>query len=95
MSTAITEVDFEKAMKKFASDRDTFFLDLSFNSAEKAKPTRPKSRIQTQKIIVPDATISAAGIQAVVDSLVASGELKAPPKVADFIDASYLGGATK
>ncbi|KAK4937497.1 hypothetical protein LTR10_021868 [Elasticomyces elasticus] len=54
MSTAITEVDFEKAMKKFASDRDTFFLDLSFNSAEKAKPTRPKSRIQTQKIIVPD-----------------------------------------
>lgn len=54
MSSAITELDFEQAIKKFMTDRDTFFLDLTFNPAEKAKPVRPKSRIQTQKIVVPD-----------------------------------------
>lgn len=54
MSTLISEADFEKAMKKFAADRDTFFVDLTFNPAESSKPARSKSRPKTQKIVVPD-----------------------------------------
>ncbi|ETI19511.1 hypothetical protein G647_09345 [Cladophialophora carrionii CBS 160.54] len=54
MSSAISEADFDKAMKKFATDRDEFYLDLSFNSAETAKPTRSKSHLRTQKIVAQD-----------------------------------------
>ncbi|EXJ82536.1 hypothetical protein A1O3_06349 [Capronia epimyces CBS 606.96] len=63
MSTAFTEVDFEKAMKKFTIDRETFFLDLNFNpskpsepsqASQASKPTPSKSRPKTQKIVVPD-----------------------------------------
>ncbi|KIX04120.1 uncharacterized protein Z518_07673 [Rhinocladiella mackenziei CBS 650.93] len=54
VSTAITEADFEKAMKKFVTDRDAFFLDLTFNPAGPSKPGRSRSRPKTQKIIVAD-----------------------------------------
>ncbi|KAJ9617854.1 hypothetical protein H2204_013381 [Knufia peltigerae] len=54
MSSALSEADFERAMKRFATDRDTFFLDLSFNASETAKQSRPKSRPQTQKIVLED-----------------------------------------
>ena len=74
---------------------ETLDIMKRYSGADAATAERIYRDYVDQKIIVPDATISAAGIQAVVDSLVASGELKAPPKVADFIDASYLGGATK
>lgn len=60
MSTAFTEVDFERAIQKFTNDRDTFFLDLTFNPSEPpkpiqtSKPTRSKSRPKAQKIVVAD-----------------------------------------
>lgn len=54
MSTALTEADFEKAMKKFVTDRDTFFVDLNFNPSEPSKLDRSKSRHKTQKIVVSD-----------------------------------------
>ncbi|KAK5192148.1 hypothetical protein LTR92_008095 [Exophiala xenobiotica] len=54
MSTAISEANFEKAMKKFATDRDTFFLDLTFNPVETPKPIQSRSRPHTQKIVVQD-----------------------------------------
>ena len=78
-----------------AHREETLDIMKRYSGADAATAERIYRDYIDQKIIVPDATISAAGIQAVVDSLVASGELKAPPKVADFIDASYLGGATK
>ncbi|KAJ9614267.1 hypothetical protein H2200_002403 [Cladophialophora chaetospira] len=57
MSTAISEVDFDKAMKKFATNRDEFYLDLNFNQPDtvKPKPTRStNSRHKTQKIVGQD-----------------------------------------
>ena len=51
MSSAISEVDFDKAMNKFATNRDTFHLDLTFHPTETAKPVRSKSRPRTQRIV--------------------------------------------
>ncbi|OAP55697.1 hypothetical protein AYL99_09849 [Fonsecaea erecta] len=54
MSSLISEADFEKAMAKFATDRDAFYLDLTFHPNENTKPARSKSRPKTQKIIAQD-----------------------------------------
>lgn len=54
MSTAISEVDFDKAMNKFATNRDDFYLDLTFNPVETPQPARSRSRVQTQKIVAQD-----------------------------------------
>ena len=43
-----------------------------------------------KQIIAAKAAISPDGIQAVIDSLVASGELKTLMKAADVIDGGYL-----
>jgi NitT/TauT family transport system substrate-binding protein len=48
-----------------------------------------------KKIIAPGAELTAPGIQAVIDSLVDKGEVKAPMKAADLIDASYLADVLK
>ena len=54
MSTLISEMDFDKAMNKFATNRDDFYLDLTFNPVEPAKPIRSRSRQQTQRIVSQD-----------------------------------------
>lgn len=53
-SMGMSEADFEKALKKFASDRDSFFLDVSFSAGAVTQPSRPKPRPKTQKIVVED-----------------------------------------
>jgi len=57
MSSAFTEVDFEKAMQKFTTNREEFFVDLTFNPVDPSPPTKParsKSRPRTQKIVASD-----------------------------------------
>lgn len=54
MTTTISDADFDKAMKKFANDRDAFFLDLTFHPSQSSKPAPSKSRPKTQKIVVED-----------------------------------------
>ena len=74
---------------------ETLDIMKRYSGADAATAERIYRDYVEKRIIVPDAAISTAGIQAVVDSLVASGELKTAPKVAEFIDASYVGGSTK
>ena len=51
-STILSDVDFDKAMNKFAKDRESFFLDLNFAAGAVTKPSEPKKpRPKTQKII--------------------------------------------
>ena len=50
MSTLITDADFDNAMQKFTNDRESFFLDLNFNTATTTKKSN-KSRRQTQRIV--------------------------------------------
>ncbi|EXJ78424.1 hypothetical protein A1O1_08824 [Capronia coronata CBS 617.96] len=66
MSTAFSDVDFEKAMKKFTSDRDTFFLDLTFNPSGAAKQTRPQSPVPQPAIPPPTRSKSHPKAQKIV-----------------------------
>ena len=49
-TSALNDVDFEKALRKFASERDSFLADLTL-SAGAVMPSRPKTRPKTQRII--------------------------------------------
>ena len=55
MSTMISDVDFDNAMTKFTSDRDRFYLDLSFHppSPVQRKPSGPRAK--THKIVAEEA----------------------------------------
>lgn len=54
MSVLMNDADFEKALKHFASERDSFFLDLTFSAGAVTQPPRPKARPKTQRIVVED-----------------------------------------
>ena len=60
-SGPLSEADFEKALRKFASERDSFLSDLTL-SAGAVVPNRPKPRPRTQKIVADESTISKSGV---------------------------------
>lgn len=49
-----TDFDFDQALVKFASERDSFLTDLSLSAGAITPNTRPRSRIRTQKIVSED-----------------------------------------
>jgi hypothetical protein len=51
----LNEVDFDNALKKFAYERDSFFIDINFSAGAVAQPGRPRPRPRTQKIVAEDA----------------------------------------
>lgn len=50
-SAVLNDVDFDNALKKFATDRDSFFLDINFSAGAVAQPSRPRPRPRTQRIV--------------------------------------------
>ena len=60
----LNDVDFDKALRKFASERDSFLSDLTL-SAGAVVPNRPRPRPKTQKITNEDA----AGLKTGVGSI--------------------------
>ena len=57
LSSAMSELDFDKAMTRFATNRDDFYLDLTFTPID-TKPARSTSRPQTQRIVAQDESSS-------------------------------------
>lgn len=53
-SITLSDVDFDKAMRKFATDRDSFFLDINFSAGAVSQPGRARPRPKTQKIVAED-----------------------------------------
>ena len=56
-----SELDFESALRKFASERDSFLSDLSLSAGAVVTP-KPRPRPKTQKIINEDAATLKSGI---------------------------------
>lgn len=54
-------MDFDKALRKFASERDSFLSDLTL-SAGAVVPNRPKPRSKTQRIVNEEATGLKSGV---------------------------------
>lgn len=65
-SVMLNDVDFDNALKKFANDRDSFFLDISFSAGAVSQPSRPRPRPRTQKIVAED---QAAGLSRGIGSV--------------------------
>ena len=57
----LNDVDFDKALKKFASERDSFLTDLTL-SAGAVVPNRPRPRPKTQRIVNEDAPALKSGV---------------------------------
>ena len=60
-SIGLNDMDFDKALRKFTSERDSFLTDLTF-SAGAVVPNRPKSRPKTQKVVCEDANTLKSGV---------------------------------
>ena len=76
----LNDVDFDKALRKFASERDSFLSDLTL-SAGAVMPNRPKPRPKTQRIVKDDA----AGLKSGVGSIrrrISFRDMKRQPSVA-------------
>ena len=61
-SGGLNDTDFEAALKKFSSQRDSFLMDLSL-SAGAVVPSRPKPRPKTQKIVNEDLKSGAGSLR--------------------------------
>lgn len=48
------DFDFDRALVKFASERDTFLTDLNVSAGAITQNSRPRSRVRTQKIVSED-----------------------------------------
>ena len=57
----LNDQDFERALRKFASERDSFLSDLTL-SAGAIVPNRPKPRPKTQRIVNEDASAIKSGL---------------------------------
>lgn len=60
-TSGLNDVDFERALRKFASERDSFLSDLTL-SAGAVVPSRPKPRPKTQRIINEDSVGMKSGV---------------------------------
>lgn len=49
----LNDVDFDKALRKFAAERDSFFLDVNLNGTSNTQ-SRSRPRPRTQKIVADD-----------------------------------------
>ena len=63
---------------------------MKYTKIDRRTAERVYDFYQDKKIIAPDAAFSTDGLQAVIDSLVASKELAAPPSVDKMVDASFM-----
>lgn len=56
------DFDFDQALVKFASERDTFLTDLNVSAGAITQNTRPRSRVRTQKIVSDDSPQGSPGL---------------------------------
>ena len=57
----LNDIDFDRALRKFATERDSFLTDLSFGAGA-VVPNRPKARPKTQRIVGEDAALLKSGV---------------------------------
>ncbi|KAL5363934.1 dDENN domain protein [Aspergillus floccosus] len=61
-SSFLEDFDFDKALLKFASERESFLSDLSLSAGAITTQSRPRSRLRTQKIVSEEASSQPASL---------------------------------
>jgi NitT/TauT family transport system substrate-binding protein len=89
---------YRKAVAYFydpANREETLDIMIQYSKSDRGTAEQIYKFYMDKGIIARDGAISEAGIQAVLDSLIANGEVKQPPKLADFVDRSFLDASSK
>lgn len=81
--SGLSEVDFDVALRKFASERDTFLEEMSFSAgvAQQNRPTRPP-RPKPQRVQHEDAGNLRSGVGSIRRRLSTMSSLKRQPSMA-------------
>ncbi|KAL4889672.1 dDENN domain protein [Aspergillus ambiguus] len=61
-SSFLEDFDFDKALFKFASERESFLSDLSLSAGAITSSSRPRSRLRTQKIVSEETSTQPASL---------------------------------
>ena len=78
---ALSDEDFESAMKKFTSERDTFLEEIHFSAGTMPQLTKPKQRPKTQKIVNEEASGLRSGVGSIRRRLSTMNSMKRQPSV--------------
>jgi hypothetical protein len=81
VSSAMNDEDFDSALRKFASERDTFVEEIHFSAGTIPQPSKPKARPKTQKIINEDAGGIRSGVGSIRRRISTMNSLKRQPSV--------------
>ncbi|RAH74621.1 dDENN domain protein [Aspergillus aculeatinus CBS 121060] len=68
-SSFLGDFDFDKALWKFASERESFLSDLNVSAGAITPSTRPRSRLRTQKIVSEEGSQSTGLIRSSIGSV--------------------------
>ncbi|KAF2399058.1 DENN-domain-containing protein [Trichodelitschia bisporula] len=78
-STGLSEADFDKALRKFAAERDTFIEEIQFSAGVVPQPPKPKARAKAQKIVAEDVGGMRSAVGSVRRRLSTMNSLKRQP----------------
>ncbi|MDB5650113.1 MAG: alkanesulfonate transporter substrate-binding subunit [Hyphomicrobiales bacterium] len=78
-----------------ANREEVLAIFMKYNNSDRNTAERIYQFYQDKGIIARDAALSEAGLQAVVDSLIANKELTSPLSIATIIDAKFLTQAMR
>jgi len=81
--SALNSVDFDAALRKFASERESFLEEIQFSAGTIPQPTKPKPRPKTQRIISDDNASSSlmTGVGSIRRRISTMNSLKRQPTV--------------
>ncbi|KAJ9642354.1 hypothetical protein H2199_004734 [Coniosporium tulheliwenetii] len=87
-SAPLSDEDFEHALRKFASERDSFLEEIHFSAGTLPQPNRPKPRQKAQRIVNDDPAPARTGVGSLRRRISTMSVLKRQPSLArQFIPA--------
>jgi hypothetical protein len=79
--SGLSDADFDDALKKFASERDTFLEEIHFSAGTLPELSKPKARPKTQKIVSEDVGVVRSGVGSIRRRLSTMNSLKRQPSL--------------
>ncbi|OCK81141.1 dDENN domain-containing protein [Lepidopterella palustris CBS 459.81] len=81
--SGLSDADFEQALRKFASERETFLEEIQFNAGTVAQQNRPaKPRLKPQRLVNEDAGTARSGVGSIRRRISTMNSLKRQPSIA-------------
>lgn len=78
--SGLNDIDFDNALRKFASERDTFLEEIQFSAGTVPQLSKPKPR-KTQKIVNEDVGVVRSGVGSIRRRISTMNSLKRQPSL--------------